>query len=84
MRWLLTITLKKKGADNLLDVSDNGPGIAEDIRENLFKEFETGKTGGMGIGLYTCSSIVGAHGGDISYETELGLRTTFHVRFPDR
>jgi signal transduction histidine kinase len=80
----ITISLEKEGSDNVLEVTDNGPGIKEEMRANLFKEFETEKTGGMGIGLYTCSLIVRAQGGDISYDTRVGLGTTFRVRFPDR
>jgi signal transduction histidine kinase len=79
----ITISLEKKGGDNLLEVTDNGPGISEEARAHLFKEFETEKTGGMGIGLYTCSLIVRAHGGDITYDSRVGLGTTFRVRFPD-
>ena len=80
----IAITLTKERGDNLLEVTDNGPGIDERVREKLFKEFETEKTGGMGIGLYNCSLIIQAHGGEISYDTRVGLGTTFRVRFPDR
>lgn len=80
----ISILLSKNGLDNLLEVTDNGTGIDEDAEKKLFKEFETGKTGGMGIGLYTCRVIVQAHGGEITYKTRIGLGTTFHVRFPDR
>lgn len=79
----IVITLSKAGANNILEVTDNGPGIKEEVRQNLFKEFETEKTGGMGIGLYTCSLIVRAHGGEIGYDSRVGLGTTFRVRFPD-
>lgn len=79
----IVITLTKAGANNILEVIDNGPGIGEEMRQNLFKEFETEKTGGMGIGLYTCSLIVRAHGGEIDYDSRIGLGTTFRVRFPD-
>lgn len=79
----ITIMLRRTGQDNILEVTDNGPGIKDEMRQNIFKEFATEKTGGMGIGLYTCSLIVQAHGGDISYDTRVGLGTTFRVRFPD-
>lgn len=79
----IVITLTKTGANNMLEVTDNGPGIKEEVRDHLFKEFETEKTGGMGIGLYTCSLIVRAHGGEIDYDSRVGLGTTFRVRFPD-
>ena len=80
----ISVLLSKEGLDNILEVTDNGPGIAEEMEKKLFKEFETGKTGGMGIGLYTCRVIVQAHGGQITYSTRVGLGTTFRVQFPDR
>jgi signal transduction histidine kinase len=80
----ITIALKKIGPDNVLEVTDNGPGISEEMQPKIFKEFETGKTHGMGIGLHTCSLIVNSHGGKITYDTRIGLGTTFRVRFPDR
>jgi signal transduction histidine kinase len=80
----ISILLSREGLNNLLEVTDNGQGIDEVTEKKLFKEFETGKTGGMGIGLYTCRVIVQAHGGEITYKTRIGLGTTFYVGFPDR
>ncbi len=80
----ISVLLEKEGLNNILQVSDNGPGIADEMQSKLFREFETEKTGGMGIGLYTCRVIVQAHGGDIKYTTRVGLGTIFNVRFPDR
>jgi signal transduction histidine kinase len=79
----ISIVLFKEGIQNVLEVTDNGPGINPDMEKRLFKEFETGKTGGMGVGLYTCKVIVQAHGGAITHKTRVGLGTTFHVQLPD-
>ena len=79
----ISILLSKDGLQNVLEVTDNGPGINSEMQKKLFKEFETGKTGGMGVGLYTCKVIVQAHGGAITYNTRVGLGTTFHVQLPD-
>ena len=54
-----------------LDVSDNGPGIADESKGKIFDMFYTeAKTGdsrrGLGLGLALCKSIVTAHGGEIS------------------
>ena len=51
----------------MLECTDNGPGVAAEIREHLFAPFQTTKADGMGMGLSISSSIVRAHGGTLSY-----------------
>ena len=51
-----------------LIVDDNGPGIAPDRRESVFRAFESGSLGGTGLGLTIARDIVRAHGGDILLE----------------
>lgn len=46
-------------------VCDNGSGIDEEVKTSLFKPFTTSKSGGMGLGLSICQTIVEAHGGSI-------------------
>lgn len=54
-------------------VDDNGPGIAPDELERVFGAFYTTKSGGMGMGLAICSSVVQAHGGQLqALVSELG------------
>jgi two-component system, LuxR family, sensor kinase FixL len=55
------------GANGLVDISicDNGPGLDLDVKNTLFKPFTTSKSGGMGLGLSICQTIVEAHGGTI-------------------
>jgi len=47
-------------------VQDNGPGLPKKVQEDLFKPFETTKSGGLGAGLMICKAIIAAHGGYIS------------------
>ena len=47
-------------------VADNGPGLSKKTQENLFKPFESTKSGGMGVGLMICKAIITAHGGHIT------------------
>ena len=47
----------------LLAVSDNGPGVAEELRERLFDPFVTGRVGGSGLGLAIVQRAVEAHRG---------------------
>ncbi|TFI57885.1 hypothetical protein E2493_12925 [Sphingomonas parva] len=48
-----------------ISVSDNGPGIAEEILPNVFTRGVTTKEHGMGLGLPICKTIIEAHGGHI-------------------
>ncbi len=66
-----------------LTISDNGPGIPEEIRERLFDEFVThGKKKGTGLGLAMVRKTVEDHNGTISVESEVGKGTTFTISLP--
>jgi two-component system sensor histidine kinase/response regulator len=55
------------------EVEDDGPGIADDMKDDLFRPFATGRSEGTGLGLALCRKIVDAHGGTIEAERgELG------------
>jgi len=62
-------------------ITDSGPGIPEEVRPRIFDMHFTTKTSGTGIGLYVARSIVEAHGGEISVESEPG-RNRFRLRLP--
>jgi two-component system osmolarity sensor histidine kinase EnvZ len=70
------------GRQVLVMVDDDGPGIAPDRRESVFRPFETGAAGGTGLGLTIARDIVRAHGGDIVLEDSPlgGLRA--RIRLP--
>ena len=71
-----------RGRSVLVNVDDDGPGIAADQREDVFRPFQSGASGGTGLGLTIARDIVRAHGGDISLENSPlgGLRA--RVRLP--
>ena len=71
-----------RGRSVLVNVDDDGPGIAAEQREDVFRPFQSGSTGGTGLGLTIARDIVRAHGGDISLEDSPlgGLRA--RVRLP--
>ena len=65
-RVLLSVEPQERTVQVLVD--DDGPGIAGDRRESVFRPFESGPDGGTGLGLTIARDIVRAHGGDIVLE----------------
>jgi len=65
-----------------VDVSDNGPGLSEDVARDLFKPFTTTKKSGMGLGLSLSRSIIEAHQGKMWASSRAGDGTTFHFTLP--
>jgi len=62
-------------------VTDNGPGVPQDLLPHLFDPFITTKTNGSGLGLALVAKIVGDHGGIIECDSQPG-RTSFRVLMP--
>jgi len=64
-----------------ITVTDNGPGIPEELKTHLFEPFVTTKSGGTGLGLALVAKIIGDHGGTIECESK-PRQTTFRVMMP--
>jgi two-component system nitrogen regulation sensor histidine kinase NtrY len=66
----------------LIQVSDNGPGIAPEAREKVFIPFFTTKKEGSGIGLSFSRQVMRLHRGAIAFQSEpAGAGTVFTLRF---
>ncbi|MDE0810944.1 MAG: ATP-binding protein [Alphaproteobacteria bacterium] len=65
----------------LISIQDNGPGISEDLRANLFEPFVTTKPSGSGLGLAFVAKVVADHGGVVEFDSE-PRRTIFRVTLP--
>ena len=70
-----------RGGRGVIQVTDNGPGIPDDIIEKIFIPFYTTRKGGSGIGLSLSQQIMRAHRGNIRVNSSPGEGTTFTLRF---
>ena len=67
-----------------ISVSDNGKGIANELKELIFEPKFTTKTSGMGLGLAMIKNIIEAYDGNISFTSEKNKGTTFTVILPKK
>lgn len=65
-----------------INVSDNGPGIPEDILGRIFEPFFTTRTSGTGLGLSIVDCVIRAHGGKVSCQSSAGTGTLFQLDLP--
>lgn len=72
------------GAQLVVRVEDDGPGVPAPIRARLFEPFVTGKQSGTGLGLALCRRLVERHGGVLRLVPESRQGSTFEVRLPVR
>jgi signal transduction histidine kinase len=78
----ILVKLKEDDDTVTLEVHDNGPGISEKIKENIFNPFFTTKKNGNGLGLLSLKIFSDQHNGSIDiYNSELG-GACFCISFP--
>jgi two-component system, OmpR family, sensor histidine kinase CiaH len=83
----ITCTLAAGANGPVLEVRDEGPGIPDKEKKNVFRKFyrvgneQTRSTQGTGLGLYISALIVRAHGGEIDLSDNAPTGATFTVRF---
>ena len=65
-----------------IEIADTGPGIPEEIKEQIFNPFFTTKKSGVGLGLAIVSKIVDAHGGTVKLVNSLRQGACFRVTLP--
>jgi len=81
----ITVRTRLVGDCVEISISDTGTGIPEAIRTKVFDPFFTTKGVGKGTGQGLALArviVVEKHGGTLTFDTELGKGTTFHVRLP--
>ena len=86
----LTLEARQNGASVQLDICDTGHGIAPENLEKIFTSFYSTKDSagstteccGTGLGLAFCKTVISAHDGSISVESQANQGTTFHILVP--
>src|SRR5882757_6309903 len=79
----VTVRARADGSDLLVDVCDNGPGVPQELADDIFRPFVTrGRAGGAGLGLAIARDLVRAHGGDIAIAETGKQGTTFRFTLP--
>ncbi len=79
---IITITYQVTKENITISLQDNGNGIPENVRDNIFQPNFTTKSSGTGLGLAFIKNAIENTGGKIWFETEIDQGTTFHLIFP--
>jgi len=79
---ILTIAAHREDSTALIEVHDQGKGIAPDIQDKVFNLYFTTKKSGSGIGLAVSYRVLQMHSGALDFNTELGAGTTFRLLLP--
>ena len=78
----IVVTLKSEEARFVISVKDNGKGIKDEDKDQIFLPNFTTKTGGSGVGLSLSYNIVHTAGGTISFESQEGEGAEFVITLP--
>ncbi len=82
---MLLVSTRREEDDIRILIRDNGPGIADDVRERIFEPFYTTKPAGMGTGLGLSLSfdiITKGHNGTLTVESTAGEGAAFTITLP--
>jgi GAF domain-containing protein/signal transduction histidine kinase len=79
---ILTIRIRPNGSTVAIDVMDNGPGVPENLHDQLFLPFVTTRVDGSGLGLAIIRDLVEQHRGSIVYRPEAATGACFTIHLP--
>ena len=86
----IQVSAEMQGAELVIDVADNGPGVHPEDGERIFEAFYQGRrpqggpVGGTGIGLSVVAECIQAHGGSVTLLRGVHSGAHFQVRLPLR
>ncbi len=78
----IELVARRSGSKIVVDVADDGPGVAADRRDDIFKPFHSSKSYGTGIGLAFCRKVVESHAGSIGLVDRPGAGACFRIELP--
>jgi PAS domain S-box-containing protein len=78
----INIRIHQRGSTADIEIEDTGPGIPDELKPRIFEPLFTTRQIGTGLGLPSCKTIVGQHGGRISFVSKVGKGTTFTINLP--
>lgn len=83
-KWRVQVRTFLEGLQQIgFEVSDNGCGMNDQVKERLFSSFFSTKGGqGTGLGLLVTQKLVREHGGEITFTSQEGKGSTFTIRLP--
>jgi two-component system NtrC family sensor kinase len=81
---LVQVVVRCSGGEGILEIVDNGVGIAPAVRDHIFEPFFTTKPVGVGtgLGLSISQTLISGMGGRIEVDSEVGRGSTFRVTLP--
>jgi len=77
----ITFGAEEKESSVMIEISDTGCGMSEEVLKNIFSPFFTTRSKGFGLGLFVVSELVRRNGGKVLVESRTGQGTTFKVEF---
>lgn len=78
----VTVSARQELEEQVIEVSDEGPGMSEQTRSRVFDRLFSAGGRGVGVGLSVAKSLVEQHGGTIAVESQIGKGTRFIIRLP--
>jgi PAS domain S-box-containing protein len=80
----VTVRAGRRNGGTLVELSDDGPGLADAVRDRVFDEKpDLSASGGTGLGLAIARELARNHGGDLTLGATGSTGTAFHLAIPD-